>query len=53
MKSGDKRAEIQLIGAKNVTVRNNDFGGADAVIEIEKMSKKDIKTDLKEIKLIN
>lgn len=53
MKSGDKRAEIQLIGAKNVTVRNNDFGGADAVIEIEKMSKKDVKTDLKEIKSIN
>ena len=53
MKPGDKRAEIRLIGAKNVTVRNNDFGGEDAVIEIEKMSKKDIKTDLKEIKLIN
>lgn len=49
MQSGEKRAEIRLIGAKNVTVRNNDFGGADAVIEIEKMSKKDVKTDLKYI----
>lgn len=46
MGAGEKRAEFRLIGAKNVTIMNNDFETNDAAIQINQTNEKDIKTDL-------